>query len=96
MAGVHNVESAVVSDEPVVVQVILQVCDLRKPFAFHDDERTDHRFLREATPPGCRPGQREVQFSEQFIVEHSGALGCEQCYFLNNFLSVDCGQPLSG
>ena len=92
----HDVESAVVRNETVVFQVIRQVRNLRKTFAFHDNKCTDHCFFREASPPGCRSGQREVQFCKQFVVEHSGALGCEQCYILNDFLSVDSGQPLSG
>ena len=45
---------------------------------------------------GCRPGQREVQAAEKLVVKHGGALGCEQRHILNDFLSVDSGQPLSG
>ena len=92
----HDVEPTVVGNEAVVIQVIFQIRNLRKSFAFHDNKCTDHCFLREAPPPGCRSGQCEVQFGEQLIVKRSGTLGCEQCYILNNFLSVDCGQPLSG
>ncbi len=48
----------------------------------------------------CRPvaalGSVKVQISEQLVVEHSGTLQCEQLYILNDFLSVDSGQPLSG
>ena len=47
-------------DEAVVVQIIRQICDLREALAFHNDKSTDHGFLREAAPPGCRSGQREV------------------------------------
>jgi len=85
-----------VGNEPVVVQIIRQICDLRETLAFHNDKSTDHGFLREAPPPGCRSGQREVQATEKFVVERSGALGCEQRHILNDFLSVDSGQPLSG
>lgn len=92
----HDIEPTVVSDEAIVFQVIFQIGDLRKPLAFHHNERTDHCFLREAPPPGCRSGQRDVQMSEQLVVECCGALGCEQRYILNDFLSVDSGQPLSG
>ena len=63
---------------------------------FHNDKRTDHGFFGEAPPPGCRSGQREVQAAEKLVVECSGALGCEQRHILNDFLSVDSGQPLSG
>ena len=59
-------------------------------------KRTDHCFFREAPPHGCRSGQREVQTAEKFVVERSGALGCEQRHILDDFLSVDSGQPLSG
>jgi hypothetical protein len=45
---------------------------------------------------GCRPGQREVQAAEKLVVKHGGALGCKQRHILNDFLSVDSGQPLSG
>ena len=31
-------------------------------------------FFGEAPPPGCRPGQREVQAAEKLVVECSGAL----------------------
>lgn len=94
--GFHNVKPAVMGDKAVVVQVIRQICNLRKALTFHNNKRADHCFLRKAPPPSCRSGQREVQFREQLIVEHSGALGCEQCHVLNNFLPVDSGQPLSG
>ena len=92
----HDIETAVVGNESVVVQIIHQICDLREAFAFHNDKRTDHGFLREAPPPGCRSGQREVQAAEKLVIKHGGALGCEQRHILNDFLSVDSGQPLSG
>ena len=87
----HDVKAAVVGNEPVVVQIIHQICDLRETFAFHNDKSTDHSFLRKAPPPGCRPGQREVQAAEKLVVKHGGALGCEQRHILNDFLSVDSG-----
>ena len=83
-------------DEPVAVQIIHQICDLRETLAFHNDKRTDHGFFRKAPPPGCRSGQREVQAAEKLVVEHGGALECKQRHILNDFLSVDSGQPLSG
>ena len=83
-------------DEAVVVQIIRQICDLRETLAFHNNKRTDHGFFREAPPPGCRSGQREVQTAEKLVVEHGGALECKQCHILNDFLSVGSGQPLSG
>ena len=79
-----------------VVQIIRQIGDLREALAFHDDKRADHGFFRKTLPSGRRSGQREIQIAEEFVVESSGALGCEQGYILNNFLSVDSGQPLSG
>ena len=72
------------------------VHDLREPLTFHNDKRTDHGFFGEAPPPGCRSGQREVQAAEKLVIKHGGALGCEQRHILNDFLSVDSGQPLSG
>lgn len=42
---------------------------------------------------GC---QRKVRICEQIVVEYSGTWGCEQRYILNDFLSVDSGQALSG
>ena len=80
----------------IVVQIIHQICDLREALAFHNDKSADHGFFGEAPPPGFRPGQREVQTAEKLVVERSGALGCKQCHILNDFLSVDSGQPLSG
>ena len=92
----HDVEPAVVGNEPVIVQIIHQICDLREAFAFHNDKSTDHGFLWKAPPPGCRSWQREVQAAEKLVVEHGGALGCKQRHILDDFLSVDSGQPLSG
>ena len=92
----HDIETAVVGNEPVIVQIIRQICDLREALAFHNDKRADHGFFGEAPPPGCCSGQREVQAAEKLVVEHGGALGCEQRHILNDFLSVDSGQPLSG
>ena len=83
-------------DEPVVVQIIGQVGDLREPLAFHDNEGAEHSFFGEATPSSCRSGQREVQTAKKLVVERSGALGCKQRHILDDFLSVDSGQPLSG
>ena len=40
--------------------------------------------------------QHEVQTAEKLVVEHGGALGCKQRDILDDFLSVDSGQPLSG
>ena len=92
----HDVKAAVMGNEAVVVQIIHQICDLRETLAFHNDKITDHGFFGEAPPPGCRSGQREVQAAEKLVVEHGGALGCKQRDILNDFLSVDSGQPLSG
>ena len=83
-------------DDAVVVQIIHQICDLREALTFHNNKRTDHGFFGEAPPPGCRSGQREVQAAEKLVVKHGGTLGCEQRHILNDFLSVDSGQPLSG
>ena len=92
----HDIEPAVVGNEAIVVQIIRQICDLREALAFHNDKSADHGFFGEAPPPGCRSGQREVQTAEKTVVERSGTLGCKQCHILNDFLSVDSGQPLSG
>ena len=93
--GIHDVEPAVVGNEAIIVQIIHQICNLRETLAFHNDKSTDHGFFGEAPPPGCRSGQREVQAAEKLVVERSGALGCEQRDILDDFLSVDSGQPLS-
>ena len=92
----HDVEPAVAGNKPVIVQIIHQICDLREAFTFHNDKSTDHGFLREAPPPGRRSGQSEVQTAEKLVIKHGGALRCEQRHILNDFLSVDSGQPLSG
>ena len=62
----------------------------------YSNKSTDHGFFREAAPPGCRSGQREVQTAEKFVAERSGALGCKQRHIPNDFLSVDSSQSLSG
>jgi len=36
-----------------------------------------------------------VHAAKKPVVEYGGALGREQSHVLNNFLSVDSGQPLS-
>lgn len=92
----HDVKAAIMGNEPVVVQVIHQVGDFRKALTLHDNERTNHSFFRKAPPPGYRSGQCKAQMCEQLVVEYNGALGCEQRYILNDLLSVDSGQPLSG
>ena len=92
----HDIEPAVVGNEAIVVQIIHQICDLREALTFHNDKSADHGFFGEAPPPGCRSGQREVQAAEKLVIKHGGALGCEQRHILNDFLSVDSGQPLSG
>ena len=94
--GLHDIKPAVMRNEAVVVQIVCQICDPRKPFTFHHKKRTEHRFFwGKAAPPSCRSGQCKLQAPEQPVIEYSGALGCEQCYILNDFLSVDSGQPLS-
>ena len=45
------------------LETIHQICDLREPLTFHNDKSTDHGFLGEAPPPGCRSGQREPLYS---------------------------------
>ena len=70
----HKVKAAVVGNEPIVVQIIHQICDLREALTFHNDKSADYGFFGEAPPPGCRPGQREVQAAEKLVVECSGAL----------------------
>ena len=92
----HDIEPAVMGNDAVVVQIIHQICDLRETLAFHNNKRTGHGFFGEAPPPGCRSGQREVQADEKLVIKHGGTLGCEQRHILNDFLSVDSGQPLSG
>ena len=92
----HDVKAAVMGDDAVVVQIIHQICDLRETLAFHNDKRTDHGFFRKAPPLGCRSGQHEVQTAEKLVVEHGGALGCKQRDILDDSLSVDSVQPLSG
>ena len=92
----HDVKAAVMGNEPVVVQIIRQIGDLRETLALHDNKSADHGFFWKASPPSCRPGQCEIQDAKELVIERSGTLGCEQCYILNDFLSVDSGQPLSG
>ncbi len=41
-------------------------------------------FLSAEPPPGRRSGQCEAQMCEELIIEHSGALGCEQAHVLND------------
>lgn len=91
----HDVKGAVMGNEPVVVQIIYQIGDLREALTLHNDESAHHGFFREALPPSRRSGQREIQTAKEFIVKCCGTLGCEQRYIPNDFLSVDCGQFLS-
>ena len=51
----HDVKAAVMGNEPVVVQIIHQICDLREALAFLNDKSTDHGFRREAAPAGAVP-----------------------------------------
>ena len=75
---------------------IRQIGGLSKSLTLHDNKSADHGFLRKASPPGFRSGQRKIQAAKKFIIKRSGTVGCEQCYILNDFLSVDSGHPLSG
>lgn len=53
----------------------------------------EHSFFGDFTLPSCRSGQREVQTAKTLVVEQGGALGCKQRYILDDFLSLDSGQP---
>ena len=37
-----------------------------------------------------------IRIEKKQCAKHGGALGCKQRHILNDFLSVDSGQPLSG
>ena len=66
-----DIETTVVSNEPVAFQIIHQICDLCEALTFHNDKSTDHGFLGEAALPGCRARQRKIQAAKEFVVEHA-------------------------
>lgn len=93
----HDIESAVVGDDLAVIQIIPQICDLREIFTFHNNKGTDRSFFGDVSPPRCLPKQSEAQAAKRLVVEHGSTVGCKQSVtILNDFLSTDRGQPLSG
>lgn len=82
-------------DETVVFQVVRQIADLGEALAFHDKERTKHGFFRKSLSAGGGVWEFKIKGTKEFVVEYGNTLGCEQRHVLNNFLSVDSGQPLS-
>lgn len=46
--------------------------------------------------PAFARGKFKVQYTEQLVIELDNALGREQTHILNQSLSVDSGQPISG
>ena len=40
-------------------------------------------------------GKLKVQYAEQLVIELDNTLGCKKAPILNQFLSIDSGQPLS-
>ena len=79
----------------IVFQVIREICDLRKALAFHYDESAEHSFLWKTSASCIGAGKLKVQYAEQLVIELDNALGCEKAYILNQFLSIESGQPLS-
>ena len=84
------------SNDSIVFQVIREICDLRKALAFHYDESTEHSFLGKALASYVGMRKLKVKHAEQLVIELDNALGCEKAHILNQFLSIDSGQPLSG
>ena len=83
-------------NDSVVFQVIREICDLREALAFHYDESAKHSFLGKSLASCVCAGKLKVQNAEQLVIELDNALGCEKAHILNQFLSIDSGQPLSG
>lgn len=95
----HDVEAAVVCNDEIVVQEVHKVCDLRKTFALHDDERAKHSRFRESSSPGMRSSlfhDGNVQMCKQSVVEFRFGRGGKETDILQYFLTMDNGHPLSG
>ena len=92
----HDIETAIMRNDSIVFQVIREICDLRKALAFHHDESAEHSFLWKTSPSCIGAGKLKVQYAEPLVIELDNAPGCEKAHILNQFLSVDRGQPLSG
>ena len=82
-------------NEAVIFKVVPQVGDIAEALAFHDDERAEHGFLRKTGASRFGAGQLKVERAEKPVVKRSGALRSEQGDVVDDFLSVDSGQPLS-
>ena len=83
-------------DDQIVFQIVRKVCDLAETFTLHDDKSADHSFFRIPFASGISSRKFKIQCAEKVVIEFDNALGCEKAHILNQFLSVDCGQPLSG
>ena len=95
----HDVEAAVVRNDEIVVQEVHKVCDLRKAFALHDDERAKHSRFRESSSPSMRDSlfhDGNVQMCKQRVVEFRFGRGGKEADILQYFLTMDNGHPLSG
>ena len=95
----HDVEAAVVRNDEIVVQKVHKVCDLRKPFALHNDERAKHSRFRKSFSPGMRGSlfhDGNVQMCKQSVVEFRFGRGSKEADILQYFLTMDNGHPLSG
>ena len=95
----HDVETTVMCNDEIIVQIIHQIGDLRKALAFHDDERAKHGRFREAlaTGSGCWPlNRRYIQIGKQCVVELRLRRCGKEADILQNFLSLDNGHPFSG
>ena len=69
-----DIETAVISDQQIILQIIQKIGNVDKALAFHDDECTEQGFLREAGTTCFCAGQFKVKRTEQLVVERCDTL----------------------
>ena len=68
---------------------------MAEALAVHYEKNAEPRFLRKASASCVGARELKVEHTEQFVIKFDNALGCEEAHILNQFLSIDSGQPLS-
>lgn len=93
-----NVKTAVMCDEKVIVEIINKIGDHGKAFTFHDNKRTDQGMIRKAFPSAGRilRNGRQIQIQKEGVVKSGGGLGSKEADIVNDFLTIDNNQLLSG
>ena len=94
----RNIKATVVGNKKVVIKVVDQIGNHRKPFAFHHDESTDHGMRGKAPATSMRilRDKGQIETKEKGVIKSGGRLGSKKADILDDFLTIDSNQLLSG